>query len=175
MLRYGTISSIDADKGLARVQFGEDEVVSDWLPVLVQKTMNDKYFYMPDVNEHVACLMEENGENGIILGAIYSQANAPGVVKGEGKSGVEYENGDIIEYDHNGRILSMKIGTTEFRATNSGPAIKTTGESLKQILLDLMAQLKAEYHMTGSGPTTVPVNVAAYTAIEARINAFFES
>ena len=32
-LKYGIVSDIDAAKGLARVKFEEDEIVSDWLPV----------------------------------------------------------------------------------------------------------------------------------------------
>jgi len=77
MLRFGRISDIDADKGLCKVSFGEDEVVTDWLPTLHNGTSGNSYFHTYDIQEHVACMMSDNGITGVILGAIYSRDLQP--------------------------------------------------------------------------------------------------
>jgi len=77
MLRFGRISDIDADKGLCKVSFGEDSVVTDWLPTLHNGAKENSYFHTYDIQEHVACLMSDNGITGVILGAIYSSNLQP--------------------------------------------------------------------------------------------------
>ena len=72
MLRFGVVTQIDAINVLARVNFGDDDLTSFWLPVIQTKTLKDKFYVMPDVGEQVVCLMDENSEDGVILGAIYS-------------------------------------------------------------------------------------------------------
>jgi len=77
LLRFGRISDIDADKGLCKVSFGEDEVVTDWLPTIHNGASGNSYFHTFDIQEHVACLMSDNGITGVILGAIYSKNLQP--------------------------------------------------------------------------------------------------
>ena len=77
MLRFGIISQINALNAQARVSFQDDESTSYWLPVLQTKTLNDKFYVMPDIGELVACLMDENSEDGVILGTIYSTEDVP--------------------------------------------------------------------------------------------------
>ena len=72
MLRFGIVSQIDPINVQARVSFEDDESTSFWLPVLQTKTLKEKFYEMPDIGEQVACLMDENSEDGVILGAIYS-------------------------------------------------------------------------------------------------------
>ena len=66
MLRFGIVSQINALNAQARVSFQDDESTSYWLPVLQTKTLNDKFYVMPDIGELVACLMDENSEDGVI-------------------------------------------------------------------------------------------------------------
>ena len=72
MLRFGVISQINASKVEARVRFEDDDSTSFWLPILKTKTLKDKFYSMLDIGEQVVCLMDENSEDGVILGAIYS-------------------------------------------------------------------------------------------------------
>ena len=62
MLRFGIVSQIDAINVLARVNFGDDDSTSFWLPVMQTKTLKDKFYVMPDVGEQVVCLMDENSD-----------------------------------------------------------------------------------------------------------------
>ena len=86
MLRFGIISQINALNAQARVSFQDDESTSYWLPVLQTKTLNDKFYVMPDIGELVACLMDENSEDGVILGTIYSTEDVPGSRSAKGIS-----------------------------------------------------------------------------------------
>ena len=70
MLRFGIVSQIDPINVQARVSFEDDESTSFWLPIIQTKTLKDKFYAMPDIGEQVACLMDENSEDGVILGAI---------------------------------------------------------------------------------------------------------
>lgn len=107
MLRFGIISEIDANKGLARVKFPEDDIVSGWLPILQKNTLKNRYYATHDVNEHVACMMDEHSENGVILGAVYSKSELPGAVKGANVAGVEFEDGTKIKYDRSAKVLTI--------------------------------------------------------------------
>lgn len=100
MLRFGRVSDIDASRGMARVSFVEDGTASDWMSVIVAKTGDEKFFYLPDVNEQVACLMGKGSLRGVILGAVYSDARTPDSGNsGEGVLSVVFSNGDKIKYD----------------------------------------------------------------------------
>lgn len=108
MLKFGIISKVDSDKGLARVNFPDDEVVSGWLPILQNNTLKNKFFHTFDIGEHVACHMDLNSENGVILGAIYSKNEQPGDVKGDNLWGVEFEDGTKISYDRDANLLKIE-------------------------------------------------------------------
>jgi phage baseplate assembly protein V len=175
MIRFGKIAEVDADRCLVRVEFDDDGLVTGFLPVLQPKTQKDKFYYVPDPDEHVACLMDEHAENGVVLGAIYSEAETPGATKGADKVGVAYESGDAIEYDRAAQRLRVKTGETEFVVAKEGPTVKKGGESLKAILSDLIDAILSETHPTGTGPSGTPINAAQYNDIKTRVSNFFEA
>lgn len=107
MLRFGTISKTDNDKGLAKVNFPADGIESAWLPIIQKNTLSNKHFHTFDVGEHVACLMDENAENGVIVGAIYSKNETPGTVKGADIQGVEFEDGTTVQYNRSTNELTI--------------------------------------------------------------------
>lgn len=75
MIRVGKVSSINEKECTARVLFmDKDELVTFDLPIIVPKTLKDKYYYMPDVDEHVLCLFLPNSiQQGFIIGAFYTE------------------------------------------------------------------------------------------------------
>jgi phage baseplate assembly protein V len=118
LLRLGVITQIDESRALVRVQFTDmDGVLSYWLAVLKQKTLKDKQYWMPDIGEHVACLIDKNGEEGIVLGAIYSDADAV-PVSSKDKKHIKFEDGTIIEYDRAAHKLYADVkGDIDVKAT----------------------------------------------------------
>lgn len=118
MYRTGIVVAIDEAAAKVRVQFDAlDGVVSYWLPVLVQKTLSDKCYHMPDPGEHVVCLVDENGEEGVVLGAIYSAADAPPVSSAD-KFHVTFKDGTVVEYDRSVHKLTADVkGDVSVKAT----------------------------------------------------------
>jgi hypothetical protein len=93
------VSEQEAATARVRVVFeAEDQLVSWWLPVLQPKTLADQVYWMPDLDEHVVCLLDEHAEFGVVLGAIYSEADAPPVAS--------------LEKLHNARAR-YRFGSTE--------------------------------------------------------------
>lgn len=98
MLRFGTITEIDTEKCYARVTFMDDDIVSDWLQICVMGALGNKFFHMFDINEQVACLMDENSDEGVILGALFNDKTNPAggnkdVVR------VQFTDDSFIEYN----------------------------------------------------------------------------
>lgn len=106
MLRFGIVSQIDPINVQARVSFEDDESTSFWLPVLQTKTLKDKFYVMPDIGEQVACLMDENSEDGVILGAIYSTEDVS-AMQNEKQLSVNLEDGSYINADKENQTLTV--------------------------------------------------------------------
>lgn len=174
MLKYGNISAVDPAQVRARVQFDDDEIVSAWLPIIVQGSGNSKYFRMFAVGEHVACMMDERCEDGVIVGAIYDQNNRQDDATAT-LTRIDFGQGAVVEYDSATKVASVKVGKNVIEISELGVAIKVFSDSLKTILMDLLTANETETHGTPSGPSTPPVNVAVYSAIKARIVTFFTS
>lgn len=106
MLKFGIICDIKPTEGLARVYFKEDDVTTNWLPISVMKSLNDKFIYHFDINEHVWCIMDEHNEYGVIAGAIYSKNEQP-QDGGEKKIRFHFADNSFIEYDGNTQTLTI--------------------------------------------------------------------
>lgn len=98
-LHFGTVAAIDEMTGMVRVRLPEmGNLRTDWLQVLQPKTLRDKHWCLPDLGEHVAVLLDNNGDDGVVLGAVYSAADAPPVATGD-KRHIRFADGTTIEYD----------------------------------------------------------------------------
>ena len=54
-----------------------DNMRTNWLNVLQRNTQNNKDYSLPDVGEQIEVLLDENGEDGVILGVVYSRGDKP--------------------------------------------------------------------------------------------------
>lgn len=121
-LRYGKVSSVDLQKGTARIVFEDrDDAVTAELPVLQKNTMQNKFYWMPQVGETAACLFAtDEQETGVIIGTIYSEVDMPPSDAGAGKvDGVWFEDGTVIKYDHESKTLDIKL-TGDLTVTATG-------------------------------------------------------
>ena len=118
MLRFGIVSQIDPINVQARVSFEDDESTSFWLPVLQTKTLKDKFYAMPDIGEQVACLMDENSEDGVDVSTTQS----------EKQLSVNLEDGSYINADKENQTLTVAfskmklIGNIEHEGTFTNTA-----------------------------------------------------
>ena len=114
LLRVGVVTSVYPERGTVRVQIpdvhhGETSLVTRELPVRFDKTCKDKQYHMPDIGEHVMCLFLPTGqEQGCVLGAIYSQADAVPVADPD-KRHFRFDDGSWFEYDRKQHLLSGHV------------------------------------------------------------------
>lgn len=117
-LKYGIVSEFK--KGYAKVYFEENDFVSDFLPVLVRKSKTDKESWQLEINEHVVCIMDENCNEGVIIGAIPNENDLPDTGEGAGKFRKLFSDGTLIEYDKNAHKLLVDVkGSAEVKTTTS--------------------------------------------------------
>lgn len=113
-----------AKPGFARVQFPDlDNMVSTWLPLVVRKSLKDKECLTLDKGEQVACILDENFEGGCVLGALYSDADAPPVDSPD-KVHFRFFDGGSFEYDRSSGTLAI-VTTGPVNLTAGGPVTVT--------------------------------------------------
>ncbi len=129
-IRFGYISDFDAKKMQARVTFPDyDDIVSDWLPIIINNSKKTKAEHYLDVNEHVACVFLDDGiEAGAILGAIYDDDNKP-EISDENVQSVLFSDGTLIKHDRLnkicliqdsfGSLIKLSDGNIEISAPNN--------------------------------------------------------
>lgn len=106
-LKFGTVSAVDEQTMRVRVRLPDlDNLRTDWLPVLTRKSLRDKDYWLPDVGEHVAVLLDANGDDGVVLGAFFSEADTVPVTSRD-KWHRRFRDGTTIEYDRAARKLSI--------------------------------------------------------------------
>ncbi|KGA43111.1 phage baseplate assembly protein V [Pectobacterium odoriferum] len=165
--RIGTISAVDEARVMVRVRLPEcDNLRTAWLPVLQRNTQNNKDYWLPDIGEQVEVLLDDNGEDGLVLGAIYSAADVP-MLADKDKRAVTFADGAHIEYDRrthtltiNGAVQHIAISSgvdvvvNAQRVTINAPETTVTGKLLVQ------GQLTYESGMSGSGGANLNGNVS---------------
>jgi phage baseplate assembly protein V len=170
MRKVGYISEVKPENGTAKVEFRQDGITSDWLSVCVPGTLNNKYSFPYEIGEQVVCLMDENCEQGEIIGARYNKSDKPGEF-GPSVTAVKYKDGSVVKYDSSSHEFTLKVGDSQFVVSQAGGfRIKKGGETLYGIINDLLTQLTTETHTGNLGyPTTPPINAPAYASIMARL------
>ena len=144
MLRFGIVSQINPISVQARVSFEDDESTSFWLPVLQTKTLKDKFYSMPDIGEQVVCLMDENSEDGVILGAIYSTVDTP-ITKSEKEHSINLEDGSSINANKETSTLSVVFQTIKLigNIEHDGILTNTKGISSQADVSDKTSTMQA--------------------------------
>lgn len=144
MLRFGIVSQIDPINVQARVSFEDDESTSYWLPILQTKTLKDKFYAMPDIGEQVACLMDENSEDGVILGAIYSTEDVS-ATQSEKQLSVNLEDGSYINADKENQTLTVAFSKMKLigNIEHDGTFTNTAGIKSNADITDKTSSMQA--------------------------------
>lgn len=156
--QVGTVSAVDADKVQARVRLPEcDNMRTNWLNVLQRNTQNNKDYWLPDVGEQVEVLLDANGEDGVILGAVYSDVDRP-PFNDKAIRGTKYADGAEFSYNRDSHTLTIRGGIAHLviecksdvmvktpKATIDAQETEVTGNLL------VMGKLTYQGGMAGSG------------------------
>ena len=171
MLRYGTVSERDSSAGLLRVEFTEDGIVSDWLPMVVAAGANNSFFALPDVGEQVACLMDAHAENGVVIGAIYSADTKPKQASDD-ISSVEFSDGTKVIYDRQAHTLLIDtVGNITVKTTADVvvECVNATVKASTKVLIDTPnAQFTGNVKIDGT--CEIVGNVTARSNVNVSVN-----
>ncbi|ALS60662.1 phage baseplate assembly protein V [Pandoraea norimbergensis] len=153
-LKFGTVSA--SRPGFARVRLPDlDNMRTMWLPIAYPKTQDDQACWTYDIGEQVAVLLDARGEDGVILGAIYSSADTPPVTD-PNKFAIRFKDGALLEYDRATGILTV-TGVRRVEVEASAEIVLKSGT---KVLLDapdaeLTGNLLVKGKLTGQGGLAV--------------------
>lgn len=123
-LKYGIVTALDATTQRVRVRLPDlDDLETHWLPVLVMRAHRDHATHLPDIGEHVAVLLDARGEDGVVLGAIYSERD-PAPADGPDITAVRFVDGGMIHYDRASGMLTV-VATGPVAVQAGGPVTVT--------------------------------------------------
>lgn len=163
MLRFGNITEVDPSKGYARVTFTDDGIVSDWLQFLTLGAIKDNFSHTFSINEQVACLMDENSEEGVILGALFNDKTPP-ISGGDGIFRVKFEDDSVIEYNRNsheykldvkGKVNITAQSEVNVNAVNANVTASTEAK-IQAPVIKLIGAVAVTGAITVSGTITAP-------------------
>lgn len=125
LIRIGNVSAVNPAAGTARVAFNAtDRQVSYELPVLTRGSMNNKDYWMPDINEQVLCMFLPNTSghgvcDGFILGTFYSTVDAPEEASVDVHA-LKLSDGSIIKHDRKTGNLTIEVtGNIDIKAAGN--------------------------------------------------------
>lgn len=154
-IRFGLVSQLDPAKHRARVRFPAEDLdttVEDpgmesyWLPVLTQWSMGARSYCMPTVGEQVAVWLDDEAADGVILGGVYSDTDAPPAAPATSRHQV-YPDGTVVEYDPAAHRLKVDVqGTVE---------LTTTGDVTADVGGNLDATVGGDLQATVTGTAQV--------------------
>lgn len=151
-LQYGLIEEIDDANYLVKVKIEVlDDLVTDWLPVMTSVSQDDQDYHLPDEGTQVALLLDPTGTDGIVLGAVYSEVDAPPVGTRD-KWHRKFKDGTTIEYDRAAHKLTVDAkGEIQIDATGpikvkGNQAVTVEGQTmtLKALTVTIEAQTIAK-------------------------------
>lgn len=123
LLKLGTVASV-TDAGHVCVRFDDlDGMVSQPLKVVVSRSHRDKAHHAPDVGALVACVVDENIEDGVVLGEVYTTAASPAA----GNPALWYwkmADGSEFEFDRDAGTLRIKTTSDISVETAASATIK---------------------------------------------------
>jgi phage baseplate assembly protein V len=160
MYERGIVSEVNASTVRVRVKFpAKQDLVSGWLDVLQRSTHADQDYSLPKVGNQVAVLLDETGDAGCVLGAVYSSVDPPPATS-PAKRVMTFADGCRIEYDQSTHVLSVALPSAG-KLQLCGAASKVALANLvKAELTSLSNDYKAHTHVAGmlvSGSPGAPV------------------
>ena len=150
-LHDGIVIEVDDARHALRVRIPAlEDMPTDWLPMITLNAGGNRFYALPDEGELVKCLLDARGESGVVLGAIYSEAD-PTPASSRDIWCKEFTNGTRIEHDRRtGQVTVETTGKVLVEAsevTIDAPQTTCTGK------LTVVGLLTYQGGMAGSGGT----------------------
>lgn len=172
----GIVKEQDFTLGRVRVTFPDlDDLESYWLQVIHRRSKDDQHVDMPDIGEHVACVMDANHEDGFVVGAAYSERDTMPDGMTADLHYRRYKDDTVIVYDRAAHKLTATFpdgATLEYDAAASKALVDTPGSV--EVNAGTTIEATAGESIKGTvGGTTLEATPAALdiTTVTATINA----
>lgn len=179
-LRFGNITEVNPDNCYARVKFTDDEIVSAPLQILVRAALVDKDSFTFEINEQVAVIMDDNSEEGVILGAIFNDKTKPDG-GGTGIFRMLFGDGTFMQYDKNthkyevnvkGDVAITAEGDVSIEAETASVTATTVEVDAQQVSVDadtvvvdaMMMDFTGILNLTGDMVVSGSIAAASITA-----------
>lgn len=152
MIKVGKVVAIDEKSCKVRVQLLDtDGVVTYWLPVVVNKSQQDKFYWLPDIDEEVICCFLENGiEQGFVLGAVYNSQDSPPVANKD-KFHIRFSDGSFVEYDRVSHKLKVDVKGDALISVSGKCSIDCDGQVQITSAANIVMQAQGGISMAGAG------------------------
>lgn len=164
---FGIVTAVDAGRGWARASLPEyDNLETAFLPVLQRRTHRDKALDLPDVGEQVALLLDLRGEDGVILGAIWSEVDPVPQTDGADVDVRRYADGTVLRYDRTahrltadvqGEIVAACTGKADVTAEGPARVESKAALTLAAPTITMRGALSMRSY-EGDGPTTAEID-----------------
>lgn len=147
-LQFGVVSAVDEAGHNLRVKIPAlEDMETDWLPMVTPAAGGNQFYSLPDEGEQVVCLLDARGENGCVIGAIYSTADKP-PASSKDKWIRRFKNGTVIEHDRSSGDVSVQTdGVVKIKAgakvSIDTPETMVSGNTTVNGLLTYTAGLSA--------------------------------
>lgn len=177
-LKFGFVSALDATTHRVRVKLPDlDDLETYWLPVLCLRTRRDRVEHLPDVGDHVAVLLDQNGEDGLVLGAIFS-ARDPAPGGGPDITAARFADGTVVEYDRAAHRMLLSVrGPVEVVADGpvsiTAPSVHVTAQSvtIDSPQVTVTGKLTVGNGIAVSGGDGAAATISGNVAVEGSISA----
>ena len=166
MLRLGVISELGTGEnlGFCRVDFDESNVVSAWisLPSSGTQERQTKIWQPIAVGSQVACLMDEDCEQGLVVGVVWSNKDLPPDFASESTVGIQFADGAKLFYDSENKKLYFDAPESEIniicKKINITGDVDVTGriDASVQVAVGAIG-LTTHLHPTPMGVSGAPV------------------
>lgn len=154
----GIVRELEPGRHRVRVELpARGGLLSPWLDVLVRAAHGDREHGLPRLGDQVGCLLDEHGESGCVLGAVYT-AEEPPPEGSATRRGWHFSDGGRVEYDRETHTLTIvasgKVHVQgDVQIAGGGSALARADRT--DARLDALEQHAAEHtHGSGVGPTT---------------------
>lgn len=165
MIRYGTVSIVNYEKGTVKAVLEDIEEHTAELIVFQGRNKGTKQYSMPVIGEHGLCLIVDNGNSGYYLGAGFDEAET--VMQGaeKGKTITLYSDGTQIIYDENTsklfidckkniEIVCPKISITGDITINGNVQLNGGMNATNDVIADGVSLIEHTHSGVKSGPDT---------------------
>lgn len=139
-LQFGIVVAVDGAKHNVKVNIPAlEDMETDWLHMMTAAAGGNQFYSLPDAGELVACILDARGESGVVLGAIYNEADTTPTDSTDIWM-KRFSNGTVISHDRiSGKVTVDTPGDVLVKAggkvTVDAPDTIVTGNLLVKGLL----------------------------------------